>query len=99
VPFDTYHVDHLEELLSTKKSSYISYCRILEVCVVVCNENHNAMENILRKQRIVFGNLRHIILDQGIVFTSNDFQNYCKEENIEHVLIMTRIPKANGEAE
>jgi len=51
----------------------------------------------LKKQSIIFGNPRRIISNQA--FTSNDFCNYCKEENIEHVLITTGILRANSQAE
>jgi transposase InsO family protein len=60
----------------------------------------NAAEvlNILKKQSIILRNPRRIIFDRGAAFTSN-FQNYCKEENIEYVLITIRIPRANGQVE
>jgi transposase InsO family protein len=59
----------------------------------------NAAEvlSILKKQSIIFGNPPRIISDRGAAFTSNDFKNYCKEENIEHVLIT--IPRSNGQVE
>ncbi|KAH0947462.1 hypothetical protein HN011_006867 [Eciton burchellii] len=40
-----------------------------------------------------------IISDRGAAFTSNEFKSYCKEENIEHVLITTGIPRSNGQVE
>jgi len=54
---------------------------------------------ILKKQLIIFGNLRRIILNRSAAFTSNDFQNYCKKQNIEYVLITTEIPRANSQVE
>lgn len=47
---------------------------------------------------IIFGNPRRIISDRGIAFTSHDFQNYCKDESIEHALITTGVPRTNGQA-
>jgi len=53
----------------------------------------------LKKQATIFGNPKRIISDRGTCFTSKDFQQYCKEENIQHVLITTGIPRANGQVE
>jgi len=61
----------------------------------------NAVEVLdrLQKQAAVFGSPRRIISDRGTAFTSHDFENYCKEENIEHILITTGVPRANGQVE
>jgi len=53
----------------------------------------------LKKQANIFGNPRRIISDRGTSFTSNDFEQYCKEERIEHVLITTGVQRANGQVE
>jgi len=56
--------------------------------------------DIQKKQSIIiFGNPRRIISDRGVAFASNDFQSYCREENIEHVLITTGMPRSNGQVE
>lgn len=52
----------------------------------------------LSKQQ-VFGNPRRIICDRGTVFTSNDFQNYCKVEGIELIFTTTGVPRGNGQVE
>jgi len=54
---------------------------------------------MLRKQSIVFRNPHCIISDQNTVFTSNDFRSYCKEENIEQVLITIKTLRTNGQIE
>lgn len=61
----------------------------------------NASEVIdkLTKQAFIFGNPHRIISDRGAAFTSNDFAEYCKREKVEHVLITTGVPRANGQAE
>ncbi|XP_076386026.1 uncharacterized protein LOC143264124 isoform X2 [Megachile rotundata] len=43
----------------------------------------------LKKQATIFGNPRKIISDCGTAFTSVEFQEYCREENIESGLITT----------
>jgi len=55
--------------------------------------------SILKKQSIIFGNPRRINSDRGAAFTSNDFQSYCRKENIEHVLITTGVLRSNGQVE
>lgn len=52
----------------------------------------------LKKQSLIFGNLRRIISDRGTVFTSKDFSD-CVKENIEHILTTTGISRANGQVE
>ena len=37
--------------------------------------------------------------DRGTAFTSHEFHGYCKEENIEHVLTTTGVPRGNGQVE
>lgn len=57
------------------------------------------MVNRLKKQSVSFGNPKRIISDRGAAFTSAVFEDYCNEEGIEHVLITTGIPRANGQVE
>lgn len=53
----------------------------------------------LKMQHKIFGNPQHIISDRRPVFTSADFKDYCSEENIEHVVITTGVPRGNGQVE
>jgi len=61
----------------------------------------NAREVIdrLKSQQKIFGNPQRIISDRGTAFTSTDFKDYCSEENIEHILITTGVPRGNGQVE
>lgn len=104
LPLDTYHIDHLGPLPSTRKN----YKYIFAVIDVFTNfvwlyatKTTNTVEvvNILKKQSVVFGNPRRIISDRGTAFTSNEFKDYCVEEKISHVLTTTGIPRANGQIE
>lgn len=40
-----------------------------------------------------------MITDRGTAFTSNSFKAYCQEENIQHLLIATGVPRRNGQVE
>jgi len=103
VPLDIYYINHLRPLPCIKKRyNYIflivdAFSKL--IWLYATRTNTAKVLNILRKQSIIFGNPRRIISDQGTAFTSNDFQNYCKEENIEHGFITTGVPRANGQAE
>jgi len=51
----------------------------------------------LEKQSHIFGIPRRILSDRGSAFTSNDFQKYCREEGVQHILVTTGMPRANGQ--
>ncbi|GFT61269.1 transposon Tf2-6 polyprotein [Trichonephila clavipes] len=46
-----------------------------------------------------FGNPKRIITDRGSAFTSKAFNNYCVEEEIQHLQIATGVPRGNGQVE
>jgi len=103
-PFDTYHVDHLGPLQSTRKK----YCHLFVVIDAFTKfvwlypmKSTGTAEviNKLIQQSAVCGNPRRIISDRGTAFTSTDFNTYCKDENIEHVRIVTGVPRENGPVE
>lgn len=104
VPFDTYHIDHLGPLPSTKKSyNYIlvvidAFTKFTWLCTTKSTTSAEVIDR-LRKQAYVFVNPRRIISDRGTAFTSKEFRGYCNEEGIKHVLITTGISRANGQAE
>lgn len=104
IPLDTYHIDHLGPLPSTRKS----YNHILVVIDafskftwLYATKSTGTAEVLthLRKQSIIFGNPRRIISDRGTAFTSKDFAEYCKMEGIDHSLIVAGVPRGNGQVE
>lgn len=104
IPFETYHVDHLGPLASTKKSYKHIFAVVDAFSKFVwlyATKSTSSAEVItrLKKQSVNFGNPRRIISDRGTAFTSTAFEGYCQDENIEHVLITTGIPRANGQIE
>lgn len=46
-----------------------------------------------------YGHPHTIITDQGSAFTSKQFGEYCKENNIKHVRTAVATPRANGQVE
>lgn len=103
-PLETYHIDHLGPLASTKKN----YRHILVVVDsftkfvwLYPTKSTTSVEVIdrLSKQALVFGNPRKIISDRGTAFSSHEFADYCKKEDVQHIMITTGIPRANGQVE
>jgi len=61
--------------------------------------NASEVVKILQKQAVIFGNPRRIISDRGTAFSSQEFKDYCKQENVEHMLITTGVPRSNEQVE
>jgi len=103
-PLDTYHVNHLGPLPSTKKNYkhiFVVIDAFSKFVWLYATKTTSTSKIVirLRKQAFIFGNPRRIISDRGTAFTSNYFSEYCKSENIEHVLCTTGVPRANGQVE
>lgn len=101
LPLDTYPVDHMGPLPTTQKR----YQHLLAVIDAFTKfvwlyptrtTSANEVIGHLQKQAAIFGNPRRIISDKGSVFTSHEFENYCKQEDIHRHLITTGIPRVNG---
>jgi len=104
IPLDTYHIDHLGPMPSTQKRyRYIfavvdAFTKFVWLYPTRSTSTAEVL-NHLMKQAAIFGNPRRIISDQGAAFTSEDFKSYCKDEEIEHSLIVTGVPRGNGQVE
>lgn len=104
LPLDTYHIDHLGPLTSTRKNyKHIlvvvdAFSKFVWFYATKGTSTHEVIER-LKKQAVIFGNPRRIISDSGTAFTSQEFKEYCEHENIEHVLITTGVPRSNGQVE
>ncbi|CAG4942267.1 unnamed protein product [Colias eurytheme] len=104
MPLDTLHLDHVGPLTQTTKQ----YNHILTIVdaftkfVWLFPTKSTSSRETLNKLEIhqqTFGNPRRIITDRGTAFTSHEFTEYCKEEDIEHVKITTGVPRGNGQVE
>lgn len=104
VPLDTFHVDHLGPMPSTRKS----YNYILTVVdaftkfVWLFPTKTTNSEEVVNKLMVIagtFGDPRRIICDRGAAFTSGHFERYCVERGIELHKIVTGIPRGNGQVE
>lgn len=104
IPLDTFHIDHLGPLPSTKKN----YKHILVIVDAFSkfvwlyptkSTTTTKVLNFMQKHAIIFGNPGRIISDRGTAFTSKEFEEYCQKENIIHCLITTGVPRSNGQIE
>lgn len=103
-PLDTFHVDHLGPMSSTNKN----YRHILVIVDAFTKftwlyptKSTDSAEVVsrLKKQAAIFGNPRRIISDRGTAFTSHVFREFCEAERIQHTLIVTGVPRGNGQVE
>ncbi|GFW32013.1 hypothetical protein TNCV_2600401 [Trichonephila clavipes] len=96
IPLSTYHVDFIGPLPSTNKSyQHIftvvdAFTKFTWLYPVKTVSAESALEKL--KQQKTFGNPIRIISDRGSAFTSKLFNDYCDEENIQHLQIATGAP-------
>ncbi|GFU93676.1 hypothetical protein TNCV_3497271 [Trichonephila clavipes] len=104
IPLSTYHVDFIGPLPSTNKSyQHIftvvdAFTKFIWLYPVKTVSTESALEK-LKQQQKTFGNPIRIISDRGSAFTSKLFNDYCDEENIQHLQIATGVPRGNGQVE
>ncbi|GFY00781.1 hypothetical protein TNCV_2141731 [Trichonephila clavipes] len=103
ISLSTYHVDFIGPLPSTNKSyQHIftvvdAFTKFTWLYPVKTVSAESALEKL--KQQKTFGNPIRIISDRGSAFTSKLFNDYCDEENIQHLKIATGVPRGNGQVE
>lgn len=101
---DTYHLDYLGPLPSTKKNyNHIlavidGFTKFVWLYPTKTTKTKEVIDKLLR-QSAVFGNPRRIITDRGTAFTSAEFSEYCSDEGISHSTIVTGVPRGNGQVE
>ncbi|GFW57329.1 hypothetical protein TNCV_542431 [Trichonephila clavipes] len=90
IPLSTYHVDFIGPLPSTNKSyQHIftvvdAFTKFTWLYPVKTVSAESALEK-LKQQQKTFGNPIRIISVRGSAFTSKLFNDYCDEENIQHL--------------
>ncbi|GFX65258.1 hypothetical protein TNCV_4821491 [Trichonephila clavipes] len=104
IPLSTYHVDFIGPLPSTNKSyQHIftvvdAFTKFTWLYPVKTVSAESALEK-LKQQQKTFGNPIRIISDRGSAFISKLFNDYCDEENIQHLQIATGVSRGNGQVE
>ena len=100
----TYHIDFLGPLPTTNEnynhifSVIDAFSKFVWLYPVKSTTAHDALQK-LKQQQTVFGYPKRLISDRGPAFLSKEFKDYCESEKIEHIPIMTGIPRGNGQVE
>lgn len=103
-PLQTYHVDHLGPMVLTCKAYkhiFIVVDAFTKFTWLYPTKTVNSKEVVekLKLQQTTFGNPRRIVSDKGTAFTAAEFEEFCQNEDIEHVKTTTGMPRANGQVE
>lgn len=103
-PFSTVHADHMGPFItSNKMNKYIfvivdnltKYVAIYAVPDTTTEQTLGCVKDFVQR----YGLPRTLVTDRGTSFTSNQFETYCQDNGIGHVLTSTRRPQANGQVE
>lgn len=103
VPLHTLHIDHLGPFCKSNGKTYIfaiidGFTKFVWM-EAVASANAKGAIMALEKFCAVFGYPVRIISDRGTAFTCRDFEDYCHEKGIKHILNAVASPKANGQVE
>lgn len=104
VPFDVIHMDHLGPFIKTKRGNeyillVVDALTRYSIIVPVKSTKTKPVIETLDILTLYFGLTGRIVTDHGTAFTSSVFRNYCNENNIQHIKVAVRTPRANRIAE
>ena len=103
-PFLTFHIDHLgpiDRRYSTKQhilliiDGFTKFTKLYPVRSTDSKEAIICLTDLFRH----YSRPNVIVSDRGTCFTSEEFETFMSECNIEHVKVATSSPKANGQIE
>lgn len=103
-PFDTIHIDHIGPLETTKnKKKHIflivdGFTKFVKLYAVRTTSSKEAIV-CLTSYFEIFSRPLRIVSDRGTCFTSQEFSEFVKENNISHIKVATASPQSNGQAE
>lgn len=104
VPFHIFHIDHMgpidrkhliKQHILVIVDAFTKYTKLYATKTTTSRESIEC----LRQHFANYSRPHTIISDRGTCFTSSEFEEFLKENNIQHVLIATGSPKANGQVE
>lgn len=104
VPLHTIHIDHIGPMTETKKQyNYLltivdAFTKFVWIFPTKSTTSKEAIDKLQIHQQH-FGNPNRIISDRGTAFTSHEFEQYCEEEDVQHIKITTGVPRGNGQVE
>jgi len=104
LPFQTFHIDHMgpiDKKHLIKQHILVVIDAFTKFTKLYATKTLTSKESIecLRQHFANYSRPHTIVSDRGTSFTSNEFEEFLKENNIRHVLIATGSPRANGQVE
>ena len=104
VPFYCLHIDHYGPLERTRnRYKYIfeiidAYTKFVKFYPTISTKSEEAIRH-LKTYFGIYSKPRKLVSDRGSAFTSNKFKDFIVENGIQHILIATATPHANGQIE
>ena len=103
-PFERVHIDHLGPFPKTSQNNsyvFLVVDGLTKYVRLFATEGTTARETVRCMQRYIaqFGSPAKIVSDRGTAFTAADFEKYCEENEIDHILIAAHRAQGNGQAE
>lgn len=104
LPFQTIHIDHYGPLEKTRyKHKYIlvtidAFTKFVKLFPCNSTDTKTVVKHLNCYFRYYSKPVR-VISDRGTCFTSNEFKKFMEEQDINHILIATGVPRANGQVE
>lgn len=103
-PFNTVHIDHYGPLEKTSRQlKYIflivdAFTKFVKLYPCKSTDSKEVVKHMLLYFSTYSVPLR-VVSDRGTAFTSQCFRDFLSEYNVQHILIATGTPRANGQAE
>jgi len=104
LPFETIHIDHfgpVDNRVSLKKYVLLVVDAFFKFVRLFATKTTNTKETVCCLLQFFqsYNKPKVIISDRGTAFTSRDFEDFLKEQDIRHIKIAVGSPQANGQAE
>lgn len=104
LPFDIVHIDHygpvdkklkIKQYILTVIDGFTKYVRLYATKTVSSSEVILCLTDYFRS----YSRPRIIVSDRGTAFTAQEFQKFLADQNVQHILVATGSPQANGQVE
>lgn len=102
-PFEMLHIDHYGPINGNDHRKHLFV--VVDACskfVKLYPTKTTATKEVIKALREYFryySRPKYIVSDRGTSFTSGDFAKFMDENDIQHILIATGSPQANGQVE
>jgi Integrase zinc binding domain/Integrase core domain len=104
IPFHTIHLDHVGPFQKSRSgNTYVlgiidAFSKFI-IVKAVRNTTAKPVVKALNDVTGIFGLPCRFITDRGAAFTSNLFEKYCDDNDIQHIKCAVGTPRANGQIE